>query len=121
MRIANINIPDNKQVWVSLTYIYGIGETTSKKILSALKIDKTRKVGTLSEAEQDAIRKYIQQNIKVEGELREIVFNNIKTLKEIGCYRGTRHKKRLPISARTRTNARTHKGRKPAIGANKKK
>jgi len=122
MRIANTNIPDNKQIWVSLTHLFGIGKKTSKNILKSVKIADNKKTGTLTESEQDLIRKYIQQHFKVEGDLREEIYNNIKTLKEIGCYRGIRHKKRLPVrGGRTKTNARTFKGRKPPVGATKKK
>ena len=120
MRIVNVNIPDNKQIVISLTYIFGIGLTTSKSILSSLKIEPLTKTKDLTSAQVDQIRSFIQKSIIVEGNLREKRFASIKRLKENGSYSGFRHKKRLPQTGRTKTNARSFKGRKPAIGSRKK-
>jgi len=120
-RIAGVNIPSNKPIWVSLTYIYGIGPTTSKKILSELGIDLQRRTNELSEAEIARIREKIDREYKVEGELRREVAMNIKRLMDMGCYRGLRHRKGLPVRGqRTHTNARTRKGRSRPIPGKKK-
>ena len=119
-RIAGVDIPNEKRVVISLTYIYGIGPTTAKKILSKLKINEDIRVKNLTEEQLTAIRGEVA-HIKVEGDLRREVALNIKRLQEIGCYRGLRHRKGLPVRGqRTRTNARTRKGPKKTI-ANKKK
>ena len=119
-RIKGVDIPNDKQVGVSLTYIYGIGNTTAKKVLEAVKIDATRKVKDLSNDELDKIRDEIS-NYVVEGDLRRDVNMNIKTKMEINSYEGTRHKKNLPVRGqRTNRNARTRKG-KGKVVANKKK
>ncbi|MBO8461418.1 MAG: 30S ribosomal protein S13 [Firmicutes bacterium] len=118
-RIVGVDIPNDKQVAYSLTYIYGIGISTSKKILSAVGIDPTIRVKDLSEEQLSLIRSEISK-YKVEGELKKEVALNIKRLTEIGCYRGIRHKKGLPVRGqRTKTNARTRKGKRKTI-ANKK-
>ena len=118
-RIVGVDIPNDKQVAYSLTYIYGIGISTSKKILSAVGIDPTIRVKDLSEEQLSLIRSEISK-YKVEGELKKEVALNIKRLTEIGCYRGIRHKKGLPVRGqRTQTNARTRKGKRKTI-ANKK-
>lgn len=120
-RISGIDIPKDKRVEVSLTYIYGIGLSTSRKILKEKNIDPNIRVKDLTEDQVNAIREYINNNLKVEGDLRRDIALNIKRLIEIGCYRGIRHRRRLPLRGqRTKTNARTVKGPRKTI-ANKKK
>ncbi len=112
-RIAGVDLPKHKRVEISLTYIYGIGRTASKNILSKLNINPDTKVDQLSEAEVNNIRKIIETDHKVEGELRADISMNIKRLMDLGCYRGLRHRKSLPVRGqRTKTNARTRKGPK---------
>lgn len=114
-RIAWVNLPNGKHVVIALTYVYGIGLTTSTQILEKLKIEKTLKIETLSEDVLDKIRDEIKEHI-VEWDLRRLVNGNIKRLKEIRCYRGLRHQKRLPTRGQnTKTNARTRKGKSMAI------
>ena len=121
-RIAGIDLPPNKQIWVGLTYIHGIGETSSRKILSKAKVDETIKVKDLAEDEARKIRDIIQNDLLVEGDLRKDVTQNIKRLIEIGSYRGMRHRRGLPTRGqRTHTNARTRKGPKRGAVAGKKK
>jgi len=116
-RIAGVNIPDNKRVEVGLTYIYGIGPSTAKKVLAEAQVNPNTRVKDLSEEETSRIRGLIEKNYRVEGELKRIVTTNIKRLKEIGSYRGIRHRKGLPVRGqRTRTHARTRKGKKKTIG-----
>ncbi|MDQ1284004.1 MAG: small subunit ribosomal protein [Patescibacteria group bacterium] len=111
LRISGVNIPDEKRIEISLTYIYGIGQTTASKILDELKISKLKRTKDLSEEEQNEIRSYIEKTVKVEGELKHIVRDNVKRLKEIGCYRGVRHQRGLPTRGqRTKTNNRTVRG-----------
>src|SRR4030066_2119440 len=111
LRIAGLNIPDEKRIEISLTYVYGIGPSTASKILNELEVSKLKRTKDLSEDEQKAIRDYVEKKIRVEGELKHIVRSNIKRLKEIGCYRGTRHQKGLPTRGqRTKTNNRTVRG-----------
>ena len=118
-RIVGVDVPNDKVVVVALTYIYGIGLPTSKKILKDLKIDEGKRVKDLSEDELTRIRNEIN-HYKVEGDLRREVMLNIKRLQEIGCYRGIRHRRGLPVRGqRTKTNARTRKGPRKTI-ANKK-
>ena len=118
-RIVGVDIPNDKVIVVSLTYIYGIGPTTSKKIVEAAKIDPLNRVKDLSEDEIARLRTEIA-HYKVEGDLRREVLLNIKRLQEIGCYRGIRHRRGLPVRGqRTKTNARTRKGPRKTI-ANKK-
>lgn len=120
-RIAGVELPKNKRIEVALTYIYGIGRSLSRKILKELDINMDTRVKDLTEEEIKKIRDYIESNLKVEGELRQEVIQNIKRLMEIGCYRGLRHKMGLPVRGqRTRTNARTRKGPRRAIGVKKK-
>ncbi len=120
-RIAGVNIPSHKPIWVALTYIYGIGPTTSKKILGELGIDLQRRTQELSEAEIARIREKIDREYKVEGDLRREVAMNIKRLMDLGCYRGLRHRKGLPVRGqRTHTNARTRKGKSRPIPGKKK-
>jgi small subunit ribosomal protein S13 len=110
-RIAGVNIPTDKQVWVSLTYIYGVGNKVSHDILAKAKIDPTRRVNTLSDDEIASIRNVIDAGVLVEGDLRRQVSLNIKRLMDLGCYRGLRHRKGLPVRGqRTHSNARTRKG-----------
>lgn len=113
-RIAGVNIPDNKHAVVSLTYVYGIGRTTAKKILAAADIAESAKIGELSENDVDKLRTEVAK-VSVEGDLRRVVSMNIKRLMDLGCYRGIRHRRNLPLRGqRTKTNARTRKGpRKP--------
>ncbi len=121
-RIANVTIPTEKQVQISLTYIYGIGPKYASDILETTKIDPTKRVKDLSEAELTKIRNIIDQDYNVEGDLQRVVSNNIKRLKDIGSYRGLRHKNALPSRGqRTRTNARTRRGKKVAVGGTQKK
>jgi small subunit ribosomal protein S13 len=120
-RIAGIDIPRNKHICISLTYIFGIGRPTAKKILAALGIEESRKAGELTEEEVIKIREYIDINLKIEGDLRREVSQSIKRLIEINSYRGIRHKRNLPVRGqRTHTNARTRKGRRPSVGIKKK-
>ena len=118
-RIVGVDIPNDKQVGYSLTYIYGIGRTTAVKICELAKVDNTIRVKDLSDDQMNAIRAEVSK-LKVEGDLRREVALNIKRLTEIGCYRGIRHKKGLPVRGqKTKTNARTRKGPRKTI-ANKK-
>lgn len=113
-RIAGVNIPDHKHAVISLTYIYGIGRTTAKEICAASGIAESVKIGTLSEDQIDLLRNEVGK-FTVEGDLRRVVSMNIKRLMDLGCYRGLRHRRSLPVNGqRTKTNARTRKGpRKP--------
>ena len=112
-RIAGVDLPKNKRVEIGLTYIYGIGKAVSRSILSKLNINPDTKVDKLSETEVNNIRKIIDTDHKVEGELRTDVSMNIKRLMDLGCYRGLRHRKSLPVRGqRTKTNSRTRKGPK---------
>jgi small subunit ribosomal protein S13 len=125
-RIAGVDLPRNKRIEVGLTYIFGIGRARSKEILVKLNIDPNTRTDDLSEAEINGIRRVIDSDYKVEGELRSEVGINIKRLMDLGCYRGLRHRKSLPARGqRTKTNARTRKGpRRSAVkkkGAAKKK
>ena len=118
-RIVGVDIPNEKRVVISLTYIYGIGNTLAKKILAAAKVDEDTRVKNLTEDQLTAIRNEVSK-YKVEGDLHREVALNIKRLSEIGCYRGLRHRKGLPVRGqRTKTNARTRKGPRKTI-ANKK-
>lgn len=121
-RIANVTIPTEKQVQVSLTYIYGIGPKFAGDILKISKIEPTKRVKDLNEQELTKIRNIIDQDYNVEGDLQRVVTNNIKRLKDVGAYRGLRHKNSLPSRGqRTRTNARTRRGKKIAVGGTQKK
>ena len=111
IRIAGINLPDNKRIEVGLTYIFGIGHSSSLKILGELSINKDKKVKDLSSSEEIQLRDVIEKKYRVEGELKHEVKMNIKRLKEISCYRGVRHQKGLPVRGqRTKTNTRTVRG-----------
>ena len=119
-RIAGVNIPTNKQVAISLRYIYGIGPVNALEICSKTKIEPTKRVNELSDAEVLAIREVIDRDYVVEGDLRREVSINIKRLVDLGCYRGLRHRKGLPVRGqRTHTNARTRKGPAKAIAGKK--
>jgi small subunit ribosomal protein S13 len=121
-RIAGVNLPREKRVEIGLTYIYGIGRSTSQKILGGLSLDKDTKVRDLTDEEVTRLRTYIDQNVEVEGDLRRERSQNIKRLMEIGCYRGLRHRRGLPVRGqRTRTNARTRKGPKKTVSRSRKK
>ena len=120
-RIAGINLPREKRIEIGLTYIYGIGRTSAKKILELANVDPDIRVKDLSEDQEAALRDVIDKHFTIEGDLRREVAMNIKRLTEIGCYRGVRHRRGLPVHGqRTKTNARTRKGPKKTI-ANKKK
>lgn len=121
-RIAGVDLPQNKQIWVGLTYIYGIGQSRSKEILGKAGVEETTKVKDLTEEETRLIRQVVQDETRVEGDLRKEVSQNIKRLMEIGSYRGVRHRKGLPVHGqRTSTNARTRKGPRRAAVAGKRK
>jgi len=120
-RIAGIDLPKEKRVEIGLTYIYGIGRPISAKILEETKISPDVRVKNLTEAEIDKLRQYIDKNVKVEGDLRRDVQLSIKRLIDIGCYRGVRHRKGLPVRGQsTKQNARTRKGPKRTVGRKKK-
>ncbi|OGI15403.1 MAG: 30S ribosomal protein S13 [Candidatus Moranbacteria bacterium RIFCSPHIGHO2_01_FULL_54_31] len=123
VRIAGINIPDNKRIEVALTYVYGIGLSTSQKILAELKIDPDTRSKDITAEDASRLREVIEKKHRVEGELRHVVKSNIKRLKEIGCYRGTRHQKGLPSRGqRTKTNTRTVRGNvRKTMGSGRKK
>jgi small subunit ribosomal protein S13 len=120
-RIAGVDLPRDKRVEIGLTYVYGVGRSTAKKILKEAGVDPNTKVRDLAEGEASAIRTYVDRNVQVEGDLRREVNQNIRRLIEIGSYRGIRHRRSLPVRGqRTKTNARQRKGPKPAIGGRKK-
>ena len=121
-RISGVDLPKDKRVEIGLTYIYGIGLTSSQKILEKTGINPDVRVKDLTDDEVNAIRKEIDANYKVEGDLRREIALNIKRLTEIGCYRGIRHRKGLPVRGqRTKTNARTRKGPRKVVSRSKKK
>ena len=120
-RIAGVDLPRSKRIEVALTYIYGVGPVRSRKILDAVGIDPNRRTYELSEEDASRLRVEIESNYKVEGALRTEVSMNIKRLMDIGCYRGLRHRRGLPVRGqRTHTNARTNKGPRRAIAGKKK-
>jgi small subunit ribosomal protein S13 len=121
-RIAGVNIPPQKRVEIGLTYIYGVGRSTSKNILVKLGINPDTKVRDLTEEEVVRLREAIDGSVTVEGDLRRERSQNIKRLMDIGCYRGIRHRRGMPVNGqRTKTNARTRKGPKKTVGARRKK
>ncbi len=121
-RIAGVNIPNNKRVEIALTYIYGIGKTTSNKILEQTSIDKNTRVKDISTDDLNILRNIIEKSYKIEGDLRREVLLNIKRLKEIKSYRGSRHSKGLPARGqRTKTNSRTRRGNKRGIATSGRK
>lgn len=120
-RIAGINLPSEKRVEIGLTYVYGIGLSTSQKILKSLKINPDTKIKDVAEADLELIRQFIGKSFRVEGDLRSEVSQNIKRLKEINSYRGVRHTKGLPVRGqRTKTNARTKRGKKVTVGSGRR-
>ena len=120
-RLVGVDLPRDKRIEVGLSYIYGIGLTTSKKILAETGVNPDIRVKDLSEEDLGKLRDYIQENLTVEGDLHREVSQNVKRLMEIGCYRGLRHRKGLPVRGqRTHTNARTRKGPRKQIGGKKK-
>ena len=123
LRIAGINLPDNKRIEIALTYVYGIGLSTSQDILEELSIDVNTRTKDISAEDANRLREVIEKKFRVEGELRHVVKSNIKRLKEIGCYRGTRHQKGLPSRGqRTKTNTRTVRGNtRKTMGSGRKK
>ena len=121
-RIAGVDLPREKRVEIGLTYVYGVGRSTARKILAEIGVDPNTKVRDLAEGEVSEIRSYVDQNVQVEGDLRREVNQNIRRLIDIGTYRGIRHRRGLPVRGqRTKTNARQRKGPKPSIGGRKKK
>ncbi|WP_123054707.1 30S ribosomal protein S13 [Clostridium sp. JN-1] len=121
-RIAGIDLPKEKRIEIGLTYIYGIGLSTSHKILKETGVNPDTRVKDLTEGEVNTLRDYVNKYVKVEGDLRRETALNIKRLVEIGCYRGIRHRRGLPVRGqKTKTNARTRKGPKKMIGAKKRK
>ena len=120
-RIAGVNLPNQKRLEIGLTYIYGIGRSTAKKICSELALDPNEKVRDLTDEEVTKLRNYIDSNLEVEGDLRRDRQQAIKRLSEIGAYRGIRHRRGLPVNGqRTKTNARSRKGTKKTVGRGKK-
>jgi len=120
-RIAGVTLPREKRIEIGLTHVYGIGRSMSNRILSAVRIDPNTHVKDLTEDEEVRLRGYIEDNILVEGDLRRERGQNIKRLMEIGCYRGIRHRRGMPVRGqRTKTNARVRKGHKPTVGVKKK-
>ena len=120
-RLVGVDLPRNKRIEIALTYIYGIGLTTSKEILAATGINPDTRSDDLTEEEIIKLRDYIQEHLQVEGDLHREVSQNVKRLMEIGCYRGLRHRRGLPVRGqRTHTNARTRKGPRKQIGGKKK-
>ncbi len=121
-RISGVVIPNEKQVQIALTYIYGIGPKFARDILAAANVEPTTRVKDLTEAEEQRLREVIDANYTTEGDLQRLVTNNIKRLKDVNAYRGLRHKAGLPVRGqRTRTNARTRKGRAVAVGGSQPK
>ncbi len=119
-RLIGVDLPRDKRIEIALTYIYGIGLTTSKKILAETGVDPDIRVNDITEEDLAKLRDYIQDNLKVEGDLHREVSQNVKRLMEIGCYRGLRHRRGLPVRGqRTHTNARTRKGPRKQIGKKK--
>ena len=121
-RISGIDLPRDKQIETALTYIYGIGPTSAKQILATTGIDGTTRVRDLSDADATRLREAVEQDFRVEGDLRREINGNIKRLVEIGCYRGLRHRRGLPVRGqRTKTNARTRKGPRKTVGVKRSK
>lgn len=121
-RIAGVDLPRDKRVEIALTYIYGIGKPTSQQILAQTGVNPDTRVRGLTEEEVNRLREAIEKNFKVEGDLRREIALNIKRLIEIGCYRGLRHRRGMPVRGqRTKTNARTRKGPKKTVGVRRKK
>lgn len=123
MRISGINIPDNKKIEVSLTYIYGVGFPLSRKILAATKVDPAKRAKDLTQDEVSKIKEFMEKNYKIEGELRQVIKQNINLLKDLQAYRGVRHMRHLPVRGqRTKTNSRTVRGNvRKTAGSGKRK
>lgn len=122
LRISGVVIPDHKPLRVALTAIYGVGPTITQKILAQANISEDKRTSELSDQEQNRIRSIIEQSYKVEGDLRSVLSSNIRRLKDIGSYRGIRHTKNLPVRGqRTKTNARTKRGKKISVGSGRRK
>lgn len=120
-RIAGVTLPRDKRVEIGLTYVYGVGQSSAQKALAATQINPDTKVKDLTEDEEIRLRNYVEDTFLVEGDLRRERSQNIKRLMEIGCYRGIRHRRGLPVRGqRTKTNARVRKGHKPTVGVKKK-
>ena len=120
-RIAGVDLPRDKRVEIGLTYIHGIGRSRNNEILSAVEVDPDRRVRELNESEVSELRQFIDKNYEVEGDLRRRVRQNIQRLQEIGCYRGIRHRKGLPVRGqRTKTNARTRKGPRKTVAGRRR-
>ena len=120
-RIAGVDIPREKHVQISLTYIFGMGRTTARKVLDRCQVAHTKKVSELTDDEVNRIREIVERELTVEGDLRRQVRQNIQRLIDIGCYRGLRHRRSLPVRGqRTRTNARTRRGPRKTVGVKKK-
>lgn len=121
IRISGVNLPEEKRIEIGLTYIFGIGNSLSRKIIEQANIDKNKKVKELDDSEISKLREIIEKNHRTEGDLKREISEDIKRLKEIGSYRGERHKKGLPVRGqRTKTNARTKRGRKMTVGSGRK-
>jgi len=119
-RVIGVDIPNQKRLEISLTYIFGVGKSTSEKICDALSLDRGMKAGDLTEEQVTNLATYIQKNYPVEGALRRVIAGNISRLRDIGCYRGMRHRRGLPVRGqRTRTNARSRKGPKKTVAGKK--
>jgi len=119
-RVVGVDIPNDKQVWIALRYIYGVGPKVASQVLKEANIEPTTKAKNLTEDELSRLAELIQRNYQVEGELRRLVQSNITRLRDIGCYRGLRHRRGLPVRGqRTRTNARTRKGPKKTVAGKK--
>ncbi|MEK7590249.1 MAG: 30S ribosomal protein S13 [Patescibacteria group bacterium] len=123
MRIAGINIPDNKRIEIALSYIYGVGRPLAQKILESTKIDPNKRAKELNQAEVSKIKEFIEKNYKIEGELRQVIKQNINLLKDLQAYRGMRHMRKLPVRGqRTKTNSRTVRGNvRKTAGSGKRK
>ncbi len=123
MRLAGVNIPDNKKIEIALTYVYGIGRVSAGKILADVKVSPDKITKTVSPEEINKIQNFIEKNYKTEGELRQVIKTNIRRLKDIKCYRGARHERRLPVRGqRTKTNSRTIRGNvRKTAGSGKRK
>jgi len=119
-RIAGVDLPRNKRIEIGLTYIFGVGRSRSQAVLKAVGVDKDKKTDQLSEDEVSKIREHLEKNFDVEGELRRVIAMNVKRLMDLGCYRGLRHRKGLPVRGqRTHTNSRTRKGPRKTVAVRK--
>ena len=123
MRVLNVNIPDNKPIFVSLSYLYGIGQSLARRILNTANIDQNKKAKELTTEELNRLQTIIENNYKIEGDLRREIQGNIRRLKDINCYRGIRHSRRLPVRGqRTKTNSRTTRGNvRRTVGSGRRK